>query len=219
MALENPYCTVAELRAYIRNYNTTLLKTDVTDTLTEVLERSINSASRFIDGWMNRDYYFHDHSVNPIKLYFNSAGVDKKDKQIALPFYPIVALTSITYDSTTYADGVDYYEEDGVIHFFGSFPFPYGSCRGNNLSDWVSGYYKTPIEILGTFGYFQAASTDVPTGIPSEINHACIVASAAMSGNYQREVVGVGSSEQIYSTDIENIFYKILGKRRQGLIA
>lgn len=220
MALENPYCTVSQLRSYIRNYDTKLVKTDGSDTLTPVLESSINSASRFIDKWMGRDYFFHDHSVTPIKLYMNSDEVNEKSKTVVLPYSPIITLTSVTYSTTTYTEGTDFYVEDDMLQFFSDFPFPYNQIGRPRVLGTINGFgtYSDPIEIVGTFGYTQAASTDVPTGIPADVSHACIVAAAAMSGNYQKEVVGIGSVSQIYSTDLEGIFYKILGPRRVGWV-
>lgn len=220
MAITNGYCTLLDLQEYIRNHDPKILKGDATDTLEAHLEQAVEAASRHIDYWVGRDYLLHDYSVTSFKVYKESQYVNIEDKVIVTPTDPIITLTSVSRtvggSTTTFVEGTDFYVESDILYFTDSFPWSNRSCATKHV--WVSTRDIYPIELVGKFGYDQPTLTQVPTGLPSNVQHACVVAAAAISGMYQREVVGIGSREQIFSTEIEEIFYKILGPRRAGFI-
>jgi hypothetical protein len=69
--------------------------------------------------------------------------------------------------------------------------------------------------LRGTFGYAQANSASVPTGIPLFITKAAILAAAAFTGHNQKSVVGLdGQKNEVIDKSIPKVVFDILGKRR-----
>lgn len=217
MALVNPYCSVAQVQDELRNSDSSLAVSG------GQLETAINQVSRFIDDWKGRDYFQHDHSSTPLKF-------DRLDRQwvvgdtLWLRYSPIIVLTSVTVANVVWALDTDYIvkEDDQgsrIISLHGRFAL--GPCQ---LEGYVNGIYGAGpilgaitdrISLVGKFGYLQATSADVPTGLPGAINKAAILGAAALSGHNQKETVGMdGQKSSIVDKNFPKAFYDLLGKRR-----
>ena len=192
MALKNPYCSVAQVQGELRNTSLALEST---------LENAINAASRFIDRWKGRDYFLHDYSTLPLTLRFVSGAF--LGEKLLLPYYPIIELTSVTVNDEAWTLDTDYVlhaDSTEIICLDGSWPVRHPTDT---------------VELVGKFGYDQAAETDIPTNLPAEINQAAILIAAAFSGHNQKEQVGVdGVKAQVIDKNIPQSALKILGPRR-----
>lgn len=215
MSLVNPYCTLLQLQDKLRNGDAS--------NDTKFIE-AINQASRFIDGWMGRDYYYHDYSSTPLELYFEDVPMDTTTREIFLPYCPVINITEVSHNGTTF-NTTDHYRivNDAVIKFFaGQFPFASRRIYRDVDNNVISGKYAydNPVEVTGTFGYYQSSNADVPTGIPLEITRAAIEVAAVYSGEYLKQTLFVsGDVDEVHVTKISDTALKILGPQRCGKIA
>jgi hypothetical protein len=191
VALLNPYCTVAQVQEELRNTN---------DNLTGTIEDAINQASRFIDEYKGRDYLWHDHSSDALVI-------DRFDGNIIgewlfLPHRPVVTVTEISVAGEVWTKDEDYRVKDyRIACLSGEWPLA-------NPPDGL-------IEIKGTFGYQQASTADVPTGLPGTINKAAVLIAAALTGHNQKDIIGLdGSKESVIDKLIPRTAFQLLGSPR-----
>lgn len=193
MALVNPYCTVEQVQDELRNRD---------DALTQEIERAINSASRQIDRWKGRDYFFHDYSSNPLILRGGMMQGLFAGRYLLLPYSPVITLTSLSVNDDAQAEGDDYVwaaEDFKILNL---------NC------DWPTRSTSDKITLVGTFGYYQESESDVPRGLPAEINKIAITIAAALSGHNQKEVTSVdGTKVQVYDKNIPRAAEVLLGTR------
>jgi len=197
MALLNPYCTIDELKHE--------LKLPVADVSKDSeLEEAINNASRWIDDRMGRDFFYHDYSSTPLVLDEFDAVYDG---EIFPKFRPIIEITALSQAGVAYVDGTDYvwkaadaHKPDRIIRLGGGLWAP---SRPDHL-----------ISINGKFGYVQASSAAIPTGLPGRIAHAARLVAAAFSGHNRKEIVGLdGQRTEVFTKDIPKLVLDMLGAR------
>lgn len=69
-------------------------------------------------------------------------------------------------------------------------------------------------QIKGLFGYAQAATTDVPTGIPVHVSKATILLAAAFSTMEQKDIIGAdGMRDRLSSKSIPPQVATLLGPK------
>jgi hypothetical protein len=68
VTLVNPYCTRAEVQAELKN-------TDSTQAVLDDIDLAINMASRWVDNYLHRDFFQHDHSSSALVLHQHSHQV------------------------------------------------------------------------------------------------------------------------------------------------
>lgn len=190
MALVNPYATIAQVRDELQN--------DDAD-LTATIETAINAASRWIDEYKGRDYLAHDHTSTPIDItpfYPHVIG-----QTLLLPYDNVRTLGDVVDAGTTLVEGTDFFRDGHRLH----------RLDGN----WDPFYPPDHLKIYGAFGYAQATTADVPTGLPSHINRAAVLLAASMSGHLSKEVVGIdGGKTSVVVKDVPKAVRDILGPRR-----
>ncbi len=193
--MTNPYCTVAQVQAELRNSNSAL---------SSQIEDAINQASRWIDDYLRRDFYQHDFSLTPLRVSKWDQAVF--DAVLFLPYRPVIELTAVKEGDTALTADVDYIVKEGRLIRLGQ--------------NWYVGEPPDEdIELTGKFGYAQASAAVVPTGIPEQIVRASILVAAAFSGHNQKEIVGLdGSKEQVVDKAIPKTVFDILGKRRSVIV-
>ena len=201
----NPYCTVDEVRAKLRNREAAAEG--------EILT-AIGSASRFVDDWLGRDFFFRDFSTTPFRVQNDHIFGD----EIILPFLPIITLTSLTYAGVVQVLDTDYYltqDSRGRTNRIRSLagPFP-ESIPPINL-----------ILVYGTFGFPQIGpsgtylATAIPKGMPEHYREATAEIAAAMTGRNQKEIIGTdGNKQTVTDTTIPKTALAILGARKPILI-
>lgn len=195
MALENPYCTIQEVRDEIRNDDAAI---------DSQLERAVNNASRWIDNYVGRDFYLHDHTVTALVI-------DKWDEAIFenilfLPFRPIISVTELKVAGELWTSEEEYRLKDNTIVSLNGV-WPLGVNEEN------------AIQIKGKFGYDQVNSASVPTKLPKHINQAAILVAAAFSGHNQKEIVSLeGHKDMVSDKAIPKTVFDILGPKRKVIL-
>lgn len=198
LVFENPYCTVDQVREELRNKD---------QSLTEAIEDSIIQVSRYIDDHKGRDYFQHDHSVNPLLLDRFDTALIIQDT-VFLPYTPIITLTSVTVAGELWVVDTDYIVKSNGVDA------RLISMRGS----WPLGLATDKISILGKFGYEQTGINQVPTKIPAHINKAAVLGAAALSGHNLKSVVGIdGQASSVVDKNLPKAFWDLLGKRRTFL--
>jgi len=128
MALVNPYCTVAQVQAEIRN---------TAAAITTQLEEAINQASRWIDARLGRDFYQHDYSTTALVLtkWDDVAFGDI----IFLPFRPVISLTEVKAITDVYVLGTDYTTTTGgrLISLLGDWPISPSPSLAVTYPSWL----------------------------------------------------------------------------------
>ena len=198
MPLVNPYCSLAQLQGELKNADTAP---------TAWLEDCINQASRYVDEWRGRDYYQHDYSTNALLI---RGGIESRvyGETLELPYWPVIQLTEVKD-----ADTVLVAETDYVLVQTGDDMRPDELIRVE--AEWGTGIVSGEcIAIKGKFGYAQASSSVVPTGIPGNITKATSLLAAVFSNLYQREIISAdGMRDRISSNTIPPQVATLLGNR------
>ena len=177
MALSKPYCTVGDVRSY----------TSDRDIPTSVAEEAINYASRYVDQFCNRSFWYHDHTSSSLLVDYR----DITPHMIYLPF-PIITLTEVKQEDTILEPDAYTGYDDGRIRL-----------RRNRSSIWKilrdDGYIfdsDLDITVKGTFGYAVSSNTEVPTdtNFPVAVRRAtAIIASAFTDENEESPLFGDGN--------------------------
>lgn len=220
--LINPYCSVADVQAELKNHNTAF----GSDVASDVITLAINRASRWVDDYKARDYFLHDHSSTVLTITLWDAIT--MENRLYLPFPNIITLTEVVEGGITLTLNTDFiYEYDrkrreviALIRLGGSLV---SFLTSENMSPdprWMIGEPPSGVVTLkGKFGYDQATSAAVPTGIPQEIQWATIQVAAAFTGHNRKEVVGVdGTKESIIDRSIPKTVYDLLGRKGPILV-
>ena len=160
MAISNGYATLADVKAAFR------ITDDVDDTL---LELSIESASREIDGWCERVFY---NAGTATRVYVPTDSFLVETEDLISVSTLKTSSTGDTFDTTWSAPG-DYQLEplNGIsggltvprnrIRAIGSYVFPLWDPRNINA-------HEATVQVTGVFG-FEA--------IPTAVKQACIILS------------------------------------------
>lgn len=197
MSAINPYCTAEEVQAEIRN-----IEPDVA----ALLDDAIEAASRWIDRYKGRDYYQHDFTATPLTILAHMRYVSFDT--LFLPFRPVITLTAVTVAGVAWTEGEHYVvgrdDDYGIVKLIS-----------------LEGYWPDTnvpadsISLTGKFGYAQATTADVPTGLPQHIRRACVLAAAAFTGRNQKESVGLdGAKVALIDKNIPKGVYDLLGPRK-----
>lgn len=170
MTITNGYCTLAELNA---RFDFTVGADSARDT---VMEKHIEAASRWIDGYTGRQFY----ATSATRYFTATSGV-------RLNVSELLTVTTLKTD----ADGDRTYETtwsatDYDLMPFNHAPYQWIEVTPNGLNTFP--LYNKGVEIAGTWGY--VATT------PSDIKEACLLHAARL---YAREaaVLGVGSASAL----------------------
>tara|TARA_R110000803_G_scaffold39351_2_gene84941 strand:- start:79 stop:675 length:597 start_codon:yes stop_codon:yes gene_type:complete len=182
MALIKPYCTLLQLQKEIRN-------TDADDEPTVLAwhEDCINRASRYVDEYCRRDFWFHDYTTTALSLQKSQLQGNK-----IFMDWKIISVTELAIDGTAIQTD-DYRADAGEIEivYIGDVPF--------------IAYEENSVTVKGTFGYTITATTAPPDDVtfPESIRRATMLIAAAFSGDNRKEVVGLdGQKVSILDTRI-----------------
>ncbi len=192
----NPYIELVEL---LEELKITSANVGATPKISEdELYRAIDRASRWVDDYTGKDYFFHDHSVTPLVL----TQFDQRilGNTIFLPYANVLTITEVSVDDTVLVVTDDYIVGQG-------------SKMGQIFrasGEWVA---SAGASIKGTFGYAQASSDLVPTGLPQTIKTATRWVAAAMSGRNKLDGLDAnGQPASMVLTEIPEKVFKLLGR-------
>ena len=156
MALTNPYCSLAELKAALR----------ITDSVDDdLLELSINGASRQIDGYCERVFY----STSDTRVYTPQTSlICEIDDLVSITSLKTSSIYGANFDVTWSATD---YQLEPLNGLAGGTTTPYTRIRaiGNylfaKLPAWGGGEGAT-VQVVGTFGY---------SAVPDAVKQACVL--------------------------------------------
>lgn len=189
MALKNPYCTHAQVIAECRN-------SDISST---VLDDSINSASRCVDGLTGRTFFLHSFTEQS-PLYVRESDDRIFGTELWLPYWPVLTLTSVTVAGDEWIE-----DEDFIV--------TRSRMLKSLVGDWpLAEHPDDCVVIVGEFGFDQDATTDVPTNIPEAVVRATIMIAANLTGYNQKDVVDqMGMRQTLTDKGIPKDAAKLLG--------
>lgn len=200
----NPYITVAELHEELKNNEAPL---------NDELAAAIDRASRWVDDYMDADFFFHDYSVFPLVLDQTADNVIGNRIFFSWPIISISGMTLGGASPDVLATPDDYFIGGGAQSLY--------RASGN----WNLSRPDNILSITGAFGYRQESSpgvydpSQVPQGIPAKVKTATRLVAAAFSGYNRKEVLGVdGTKEGLITTSIPKTVYEYLGRRGPILI-
>jgi hypothetical protein len=213
--LVNPYCTLDQLKDELKRK-----RTDAS--IDDELGEAIVNASRWVDDYLKRDFFFHDYSVTGLVL--NQFSSEVIGNQIFLN-WPILSMASASLGSTGLISGTDYLIQGSAPHdnrILTRLPWIEGNTWYSQWTGLTETEPTVPITLMGTFGYSQGSPTadhaTVPIGIPGKINLATRLVAAALSGHNRKQVAGLDSQPtEIMDRKIPQTVYDMLGKRIGGL--
>lgn len=168
--LNKPYCTLAQLQEELGN--------DEADE-TSWFQECINRASRIIDAWCHRDFWYHDYSAADLTVKREWIIGDT----IYLP-WKVITLSSLTIDGTLEVAGEDYrYAVGSKKIVWAGEEWPQ-----NKIEDWIV--------LRGTFGYAITDTETPPTDVPENIVLACIRIAAPLTGEKRKEFIDLAGVKQ-----------------------
>jgi len=218
--LVNPYCSLAQLKDELKRGQS---DTSVDDELNE----AIVNASRWVDRHMGRDFFFHDQTVTA--LTFDQFSSKVFGSMVILD-WPILTLTEVLVGTTAQTLNTNFCvqgdapHENRILQRLLSTDTSFLSLSTGRPNEWVLSRPDAILSIKGTFGYVQATSAAIPTGIPSHISHATRLVAAAFSGHNRKQVVAAGGGHEDSFPDgetkvdfidrsIPRIVYRMLGRQ------
>jgi hypothetical protein len=144
--LLNPYCSLDELKHE--------LKFTLSDTARDdELKEAINNASRWIDQYMGRDFFYHNHLLSPLELDSFDAVYEN---EVFVPFRPILSISEVSLAGTVLVSGTDYVAK-GVL-----------ATRADRLillsGPWNLSRPDRLLSIKGEFGYRQISTSVTEAG-------------------------------------------------------
>jgi hypothetical protein len=150
----NPYVSLAEVREELK-----MKTTDVVagSSMEDDLLRAIDNASRWVDDYTRRDFFFHDFRTDPMVFdQFDDAVYER----IVFPRYtPILSITEIMANDLLLVDGTDYVVKNADPELQTIL-----SLKGNWFhvaTNWWPTADRMTLSIKGTFGYEQVSSIPV----------------------------------------------------------
>lgn len=138
----NPYLTIAQLKAELK-YGTDTIYDDV-------FGEAIVSASRWVDQYLRRDFFYHDYRITALTL---TEFDDVFERVIIPPYRPILSITALTLYGTALVANTDY-----IIRGNGTTVADQIVKLGSNWD------LKSPDNIVtlnGEFGYRQTSTWPV----------------------------------------------------------
>lgn len=166
VTLLRPYCSVTEVRAVCGNNDTAI---------EDKLKESINTASRFIEDLLRRDFVLHDHSSDALVVHKASVQKAIMGLELYLPYAPIIQITEIDEDGTVLIEH-DEFEIDTKL----------GIVARIGAAAWGD-----VITIKCKLGYDNSADVLSPAPeLVGSVRAACAKIAAAWSGENKREQIG-----------------------------
>jgi hypothetical protein len=176
--LNKPYCTLLQLQKELKNTDA-----DDEDTIKDWHHDCINRASRLIDEYCQRDFWYHDNTAD-------GEGVFEVPKQYVCGQYifmpwPVITINEIMHDDEEW-DVEDFRANVGETRITYWTDIAFVEFEDN---DWLT--------IDGTFGYTITDSEQPPTDakFPEAIRRACIHIAAALTGDMRKEVQALDGSK------------------------
>jgi hypothetical protein len=208
VTLEKPYCILSDVQAETKNSGS---END------DLYLSSINAASRYIETYCRRDFWFHDYTTTPYRVPRGSVI----GNSIVLPFN-IIDLSEVRYmDDATVTSSPDFALSE--IEYY----FEEGRSTISISSTVEINYpFEGRMEVYGEFGYNLSLDenddpilTQPPYGLPAAVRRAATIVAAAWSNERRMEGVALdGSKSSILDNTVNKEVFSLLERfvRRSG---
>lgn len=188
-ALLRPLCTLDDVKREA--------KIPLTDSESnEKLRNAINSASRYIESYLRREFVSLDYSTTALKV--RNEWV--YGGEVFLPWPLLTSPSEVAIDGTILIEDEDYLT---------NFDDPESPVTGRlrYIGKWPELVVERLVTVKGTFGWAQTGTTattgvktsgdGVPAGVPGAVSYAAAQLAARWSGEYRREMLsGEGQRTQ-----------------------
>lgn len=208
VTLERPYCTLADVQLETKNSGS---END------DLYLNCINAASRYIDTYCRRDFWFHDYTTTPYRV--PRSAILGND--IVLPF-GIIDITEIRY----MADSTVSSSPDFALSEIEYYYVPGRTIINISSTVQINYPFDGKMEVYGTFGYNLALDADdepiltqPPTDIPAAVRRAATIVAAAWSNERRLESVALdGSKSMVLDNTVNKEVFSLLERfvRRSG---
>jgi len=206
MALYQPYCTADDVHGHTKNF----------DIATDVTERSINMASRYVDEYTGRLFHYYDHSSTAYKV----PNVDFiGGTHIYLPF-PILSLASVSAeeeevdsDNYEFSEKPSGYKHRSVLELKSTVTIDFLGQKTISAS--------SNAEVKGTFGFTSTNQNTVPddTQFPAGIRRATTLIASAFSEHNRKEQIALdGTRVAVASYNVPDEATDILNMHKRQVI-
>ena len=206
MAVEYPYCTVSDVKSYIRNSE--LADSDY--------ELAISLASRQIDILCGRNFSSHSYLSEFYEL--DSSNISRDFIYFNFPIKTITALEVsnglagdfVLQDTDDYRyipkSKANRIEESYKVYNLGM------RLLDNNEN-------VNRVRVKGQFGFEVKDSSSMPTDLPPSIRRATTILSGVYTNQSRREEVGLdGSRVSLLESEIPNEVYKLIKTNKRVIL-
>ena len=202
--LFKPYCTIDDVKAYIRN-------SEYDDGF---YAQAINQASRMVEKFTQKNFWFHNHRVTPFR------PKDIFENKVFFPF-PIRSISSLTIDG--YAVTSDSYHYVSVLdsvesrNYYIEMEFvseaDLTNLAGVRLLNEDPNQTPKKVLVKGEFGYRVGQNDEFPIDplFPAEVRRATTMIAGTLTDQFRREVVDKeGNKQNLLETMIPYDAIKLL---------
>ena len=210
--LYKPYCTIDDVKSYIKN-------SEYDDGF---YANAINQASRMVDKFMCKDFWFHDYTKRPYrprdifedKIFFPFPirQIDRivlEDEVIPKNEYYFVPITDIE-ESRNYFVQMEFVSDHDIK-----------ALATNQLLNSDSLNTPKKIEVFGTFGYRIDNNYTMPSDVcfPADVRRATTMIAGTLTDQFRREIVDKdGNKENLLETMIPYDAIKLLKKSKRLIL-
>lgn len=207
-SLLRPYCTIADVKAYIKNHTLD----DAVYTL------AINLASRAIDKWCERDFWYReetyclqDDEITEEGLYLRWAirelsSIRVNNELQSQDSYYFTTITSDPFGSNSFIKNL-------AMRLYNT-----TAQEESAVTQAKRIGFAKKVEVTGVFGYSIESENKMPIDeyFPSAVRRACSIIAGVFTNHNRREEVGVdGQRQSLLSTEIPDEVKKLLKKYKR----
>lgn len=200
VTLEKPYCTLLDVQSETKNSGT---END------DLYLSCINAASRYIDTYCRRDFWFHDYTTTAYRVPRGRVignGVTLPFSIIDLTEVRYVADATVTPSSDHTLSEIEYYFEEGR------------STISISSTVQINYPFDGRMEVYGSFGYNLSVDDDgdpivtqPPYDMPAAVRRAATIIAAAWSNERRVEQVALdGSRASLLDNSVNKEVFSLL---------
>jgi len=202
--LNKPYCTIADLKAYIGN-------SEFEDGF---YAQSINQASRMVETIAGKNFWYSDFRF----VDYRPKKEDIFEDKIFLPF-PIRSIVSLKVEGDIIAK--DQYEFIPITDYEDPRNFyieAIANSENTTESKYVINERTLSVKIRGVFGYKVSDTLNMPTdaNFPPDVRRATTMIAGTLTGKFMKQSVDLeGNRQNILETMIPMDAVKLLKKSKR----
>jgi hypothetical protein len=205
VALYKPYCTISDVKQYIRN-------SEFDDGF---YAQAINQASRLVDKFTQKEFWYHNYSQSGYRVYDD----DILHESVYLPF-PIRSINKLVVNGETISS-TNYHYVPITTKV---------DPRNYSLAKEIGASYtlintetdkRSKVLVYGTFGYAIKNETQMPTDVnfPPDIRRACTMMAGTLSDQFRKESIDQeGNRQNLLETNIPYEALELMKKSKRVML-